>query len=362
MGDTRTVIDPSMFGPLWNEKESKVENIQDGRMDSLLFTILPELLGTAQFRCFQVGRNDASKVFPLLRELVDFVYFSNTSSVSLSLSFAVHVMLTGFLCLQGDGDVQRLALMTKFAYTAFADQIKEIVKLECPQSSYFKALSEKIELVPKSVLPNTSIPREMKAFWNPLVGGSLLLCMEFVGNLREGGATMDLEFQVTITLHLYNGLRKRNLIQENVFIESINKILVESKTIWPGGTCLERGSFTKNFLYSTHASPVATRKVVSFLRSVKRPSKGLVGEKASGVEVDMKQVARVIQICGIVCGSKSRTKSLPLAREWCTSYRMLMDRDFSDIAECERATIDSKVMSPQGVNAFYRPILDSLML
>jgi hypothetical protein len=98
----------------------------------------------------------------------------------------------------------------------------------------------------KPVGPLGSRTAEDHAFWNPLIGGQYLLFGTYICSIGLGSATVDTLGQLRFTLHLYNALRKRGLIQDVSFLRNIDKVYDKTKAVWVGG-CPETGSFAKQF-------------------------------------------------------------------------------------------------------------------
>lgn len=334
------------FGPSWNEKDNKAEGTRDACMDALLYyDLLPDLFYCGKYKSLLFTKKEVLRVFPLLRELRDYID-QRDAPVSIAVSFAVHAMLMGIICLQGDGDVQRLALLSKFACRKFSGQIKDLIRSEPSQSRSYQFLSENLDILANPLCGSSvPIPVELRASWNPLVGGSFLLTMEFGTNLHKGSVQMNYFLQTTITLHLYNALHKRNLIAENDWLEKLSAIMCGVKTIWAGGTCPDQGSFTKNFLCSTSASPMAAKKATHYLYSEMMHTRSSVQEDTNGAP----SWTRVKELCDFAYDFGSRKCPTPHAREWSGSYRMLMERDFTGIPGCERESVDSEIMSRRGV-------------
>jgi hypothetical protein len=73
----------------------------------------------------------------------------------------------------------------------------------------------------------------------------LLLFGTHICSIDLGSAAVDTLGQL-FTLHLYNALRKRGLIQNVSFLRDIDKVYDETKAVWVEGLP-EIGSFAKQF-------------------------------------------------------------------------------------------------------------------
>ena len=84
----------------------------------------------------------------------------------------------------------------------------------------------------------------------------------YICSIGLGSATVDTLGQLRMTLHLYNALRKRKLIQDVSFLRDIDKIFDKTKAIWVGGRP-ETGSFAKQFYMAWGMSIAKANRLAS---------------------------------------------------------------------------------------------------
>jgi hypothetical protein len=261
------------MGPLWNAERNKAVGTADACMDDLFFRIIfPEWVSKVQDGTYKyIAKGMLPKIFPWFQEFID-CYERGDQAIPLSSSFAVHTMLTGIVCLQGDGDILRIALASKNASKTFFGQIwgvfdSEHAALKKDDDELRQRFHHKMSTLEMVSRPIYDVPMttELHSFWNPLAAGSFLLNLSLAESVFPGAAMLDRQHQAVTSLHLYHALRERNIVDEIPALSYIDSILQDSKAIW-GVEKPSKGSFVKNFFIGVGHSLSASAKAADFVR------------------------------------------------------------------------------------------------
>jgi hypothetical protein len=308
---------PGWFGPLWHETKSPARQIR-GDMDQYLAgDLLPELVELCKHFPFK-SIPHRKELIPLLDMLYCHLQNSKDAPIPIALSFGFHLILTANLALQGDGDIARLAIGAKASYNKLFAQLDEQAASKYPMAPSFISninLFRVLKCMGDPIGPPSTNTSELNAFWNPVMGGSFLLFGTYLCSIGLGSVTIDAYGQLRFVLHLYNALRKRSMVEELQFLESLQKTFARSKAIWVGG-CPNQGSFVKQFWLAwgmSHAE--ATRR--SELKNCDAPQ-GLP-------RVEIRKMDAI------------------LPEQFSASYRLLVMRDFSgEDADCSITHVSAK--------------------
>ena len=250
-------------GDVWIEDEVPAKKIR-GDLDQLLSSeILPELIAWCDYRISPIG---CIRSLPYIKELLPLVHLMRTHveklfdenknnrllPVPISLTFGIHALLTSIFELQGCGDVKRLAKFTKASFNTLFEQIEDVSNSDFAKQAYtfgetVSSLASCKNFV-RSAGPPASATSEQHAFWNPVVGGQLLLFAVYSINICVGSAKVSGVGQLHLTLHLYHALKESKLIgdDEGPFLKMLDGIFDKTRKIWMGSRPIN-GEFEKKF-------------------------------------------------------------------------------------------------------------------
>jgi hypothetical protein len=263
---TKLTAIPGYWGSMFHEGSNPARRIR-GDMDELLACdILPELIELCKRAPIRSLPNSMA-LMPVLDLLARQIRNGNESPIPVSLTFGLHALLTSIMVLQGDGDLARIATYSKGSYNKLFAQLQDESQSEAqntPVFYYNVNLFKQVVDFGKPVSPPGSRTAEDHAFWNPLIGGENLLYGTYICSIGLGSATVDTLGQLRFTLHLYNALRKLELIQDVPFLKDIDKVFDKTKAVWVGGRP-ETGSFAKHFYLAWGMSISEANRLASIL-------------------------------------------------------------------------------------------------
>jgi hypothetical protein len=275
--DTKLQGIPGYWGSMFNEGSNPARRIR-GDMDELFATdIIPELIELCKRAPIRNLPNRMALI-PVLDLLSDQLRNGKESPISVSLTFGCHALLTSIMVLQGDGDLARIATYSKRSYNKLFAQLQEESESSEVRNTpiFYRSVNNYKGVVnfAKPVGPPGSRTAEDNAFWNPLLGGEYLLYGTYMCSIGLGSSTVDSLGQLRLTLHLYNALRKRELIQDVPFLGDIDKVFDKTKAIWVGGRP-EAGSFAKQFYMAWGMSIVEANRLASTQRRGDVPTESI---------------------------------------------------------------------------------------
>ena len=252
------------FGQMWHEDSLPARRIKGDLDEVFAADILPEMIAWCR------GTHSPIKMLPHREQLLTLLHvFANyiekafdkrnrrdlVIPIPISLSFGFHTVLTSLIQFQGDGDICRLAEITKRSFDKLFQQLEDILKSAIPNTADFyhnlKVCKQLAHMV-KPIGQPSSKTSEMHSFWNPVIGGQFLLFATYVCSIGLGSACVDNMSQLRFTLHLYNAFQDQNLINQSKesLLEVLSKVFMKSKEIWVGGRP-NRGRYKSNFSLSS---------------------------------------------------------------------------------------------------------------
>ena len=191
---------------------------------------------------------------------------------SFALIFALHAMLMSIFELQGDGDISRIRDLAKNSFDRFMSQAGEHLELDIPCPSKREACLQVITSLKRVTEPSddadfsqthslTSEDLHNLLIWNPMSAGMLLAYTNIFISLSGGFYAMSLNEDLSVVLHLYNALKRRNLVDDDLpLLADIDRYFEKSKSIWNGWEKPDQGKF----VYRLHLSMGATHEMAVY--------------------------------------------------------------------------------------------------
>ena len=255
-----------VLGDLWIEDEVPAKRVRGDLDEFLVSGVLPELVFWCMYGYSPLkllpNNKELLTMMSLIRAHVEKNFNKSGENlqlpVSISLTFGLHVMLISIFTLQGNGDVKRLAKCTEKSFKKMFEQYDEASKSYVVQNIPIirskMATFKKLQYMVKPLGTPVSDKSEQYAFWNPVVGGQLLLFATYSINLALGATVVDCIGQLRITLHLYNALKENELIQddEGLLVKLLHNVFEKSRVIWVGSRSV-KGEFEKKYIISAGA-------------------------------------------------------------------------------------------------------------
>ncbi len=251
---------PGVWGRSFDENSSPARRVM-GDLDELLVCyMVPDLLLTCKSQPLEY-LSDRTHLITVLDLFGQHLRGDRTKPMPAALAFGLHAILMSVFVLQGDGDLARIAAYSQQSHSILYEQLQTIS--DCSKSpentplfyenlqTYggLSMLAKPIKARLDSLRQVDPVKAEMFAFWNPLIGGEVMLYSTYMCSLGMGAASVNSIGQLRFVLHLYNGLRLRDTSLRIPLLEKLDNVFKESETIWVIGMP-ERGSCCKNFLMS----------------------------------------------------------------------------------------------------------------
>lgn len=330
---------PDRIGPSWNETEGMAKSSSDPCMDELIWRqIMPELVSISHRNAQYLPTDDFSRAFPVLRCLRDWTE-GGDRPVPLSVTAGFHALVLGIFHLQGEGDVENIARVSKMVYDNFNAKVKAQVQTD---AHYMKdALNRAVavnELIVKPTLDTVPPNTVLRALWNPLLAGCNILYLALVGSLRNGAHTVDNYFQARICAHLHHALAERDLIKPSLVFDAIFDLMQTSKLVWPTSDKPKQGSFTKTFMLAMGDTLTTASKMVDVIKLDRQVmGESLAKELAEHddwvrQDVESMQLRLIHSIRGIHKQRKSASTTAIDPTALCRVYKYIFDRSFDDVS------------------------------
>ena len=273
----RKTIRWDAMGPDWDEDTNPADGTADARMDDFYYrTFYQQWFSHTRFGAdkYKLIFQDAlPRIFPLLQGFLD-TLDRRDADIPLSYSIAVHAMTTAIICVQGNGDVKRIASVSKRATQTFNHQISGLIDCKVvDMTDNIDCVLKKVKMFEEVTKPTLnhihSAPADLLGSWNPLVAGSLLMQTSYMNSMRFGIPAMNTNNQAVSTMHILNALSVRKLIDVNKIplMDILDTALEGSKPIWGDGKP-PLGSFTKYFFISIGTSLSASATISKFVTSM----------------------------------------------------------------------------------------------
>lgn len=345
----------SVQGPLWDEQHNLAKSTSDPCLSRLIFgqigkTLLFRALKSECVETFcslelwqRYRPNDYRKVisvtksgglqdydtvpplafFPIFRELFMFVNEKqDEKGIPITLTCCFHAMALGFLYLQGNHDVQRIALESKTAVDCSRKQFLA--------SSFIDSGDAEDLGFTNSHLP---LPALLHTYWNPFLAGNFLLYTAYIKSARMGAIYLDkcTGLGSHICLHLFNALRNRGLLSDtNSFIEVFASALSKSRGMWPS-EIPSRGLFSKTFaLVIGYRSDVIREVHQTTHDKLFRPNKKQRADAATELELASK---RIFFCWGFARFQTAKKKNAIQPSDMFKSFKYFVERDFFDVQD-----------------------------
>ena len=211
------------------------------------------------------GNKGGTLCTTLFRDFIGFRTKQERGS-EFALVFGCHALAYGASVLSVGNHTKRIAVLSKLTLDKFEMRLHELQNTS--YVSHLERMKPGLMKALKSLHYVTSLPPEYRgwkqAFWNPLFAGSTLLTLVFHSNMGNGYGTCDLLMQTRFTLHLYNALRQRNMIQAIDVLDKVESALGTNEAVWPTGKP-PTGGFLKSFLSANGSSSRLADIYVDFL-------------------------------------------------------------------------------------------------
>ena len=318
------------FGKSWDETRTGLaKRISQDMNDLLTFDILP-ILVIATCGDIWDGLPHQDELLPLFSLLRTYAR-DPKKSVSWALAFAVHTILTSIFEVQGSNHVHGIAEVAESCFNTYfeqfvsADQAYEDIAQPRHLAKILKAFHNLKEMVEAPTL-NPSREQILRGLWNPFCAGNFLGYVAYYSNLEHGSIMVDNVAQLRMILHLYNALKDVGLapLDSQGFLESLDTIFQSSKMVWRGSKPT-RGSFVLGwwnaFGRSEDARQFSDEAAARFARVQHTPSK--VSRRRRLQETPRRLIFNEP-------GDLSK------------SYRRIVNRDFSDVADKFHKTAEQK--------------------
>jgi hypothetical protein len=312
--ETKLVPVEGWFGSTWDEQGNQARCIR-GDMDQYVAgEVLPELISICTHFPFKRIPN-TSELMPLLDALYQYIHNDLGRPVPIALTFGIHALLTSVVALQGNGDVTRLAVSAKASFNKLFLQLDEAAASKYPTHFTYRMnldLFRQLRVIASPVMRAGTRTSELNAFWNPVVGGSLLEFGIYLCSINLGASTVDSFGQLRFVLHLYNAMKQRKIVGEVRLLERLDRTFAKTKAIWVAGRP-ERGSFVKHFFLAWGMSQAKA---------------SMLGEEARrnvGFPTKLPET----------CRSSSRDLVPILPQNFSASYPLVVMRDFSNAADAD---------------------------
>ena len=248
---------PGFFGSPWHP--GRARKLRD--LDELLMTkILPQWVAMCRHGILQRDlprQDELCPLFVLIREYVR----EPEKSVSWSVSFAIHSLLTAILETDTIADkllsVNRNVFDNYFANVTWSHDIAKQEPDNVDGSTWQK------NMVMTLFMENLGLPVFGEwTLWNPLCGGTIFSYLTYFSNLEGGCALVDCHAQLRIVLHLFHALLVRGILHrgEIPLLDLIYDGFQKSKGVWEGGLP-RKGEFVQRFWICFGASSTFAKEM-----------------------------------------------------------------------------------------------------
>ena len=350
-------LDVPIIGPKWDEYCNRAEGITDARMDDFFFRIVFQswfnhVRSPRYEKIFELAfQGMVPRFLPFLSGLIHYVR-NIDSPVPFSFTLSVHAMLTGVLCLQGDDDINRIALVSKKASETYYEQIQWLIDNDTTiftERQLIRMRNDK--LISQPAFNDYPEDTKLLSFWNPLIAGSILSQITYLNSVQLGSEMMSLNNQADTVMHLFNALKLRNLVNDNEldFLNLVDIALQDSKAIWGAGKPTT-GDFSKHFFVASDIPLDASAKMSDFVKSppwymIRDGLEGASEQKHAEInqfmraqitaENDIRLTRLDILLCfrGMFKRGSRQGERLIQPEDISTSYRYVVQRDFSGSVE-----------------------------
>jgi hypothetical protein len=263
----------------WNEHDKKAKKIQHDLDQFLIGDALPTLVSMCLEGMLSIDLPQEGELLSFFSELKS--YLKNPlKSLSWSTAFAVHLLLTSVLQVQGQDDIQTIGMEARNCFDRYMEQINWVnahgtvstlslgVEGERPQPwPVTMANLKKINFLfrphtfPAELTQADRELQTMLACWNPLCAGSFMLYTMYFCNLGGGVGMVDYMWQLRMVLHLFNAFRCHKVIRpgEVELLDWLHQQFLESKSIWEGGIP-GKGQLTYRWRLAVGHTPTDARR------------------------------------------------------------------------------------------------------
>ena len=187
------------------------------------------------------------------------------TSTDFATVFAVHSLVYGIYALQNER--KRIAVLSRLTFHKFMAQIEDLPMIASETSFQ----QNKIMQVYRALSFRSK--DAVAAFWNPLFSGCALSVVAFSCNMGRGYCASGIGgLKTRIVLHLYNGLRKRNMICNLDLLEKMHMIFFKSSEAdWPTGVIPDKEGFLKSFCLAMGDRSRVVNQYIDFLKKDQAP-------------------------------------------------------------------------------------------
>jgi hypothetical protein len=312
---------PGFFGEPWDETRNMAKTIAKDFDSLLLGDVLPHLLSMCSSGMLSTSLPYENELLPLFVHLRKFVK-NPRKPISWTLAFSVHAVLTSIYDVQGENCVGRLGDIARAAFQLFMDQLQNCINRVdmVPTTKAWKhnlGIMHQLRWLVATPIQGTP-ESEYRALWNPMCAGTFLGCLAYFVNLDFGSAMVDSSKQLSIVLHLFNGLVRHGLFPrgELPILDLLHSRFANCKAVWEG-PLPERGEFVKRFwIVYGFSIPLA----------ISKSEQTKAHWRQSGSAADLMSNGRITKV-----DSRSVTPIKPEALA--TSYRRICLHDFTSAVD-----------------------------
>ena len=279
--------------------------------------ILPKFITI--FRLGILGKTDlpmVGEIAPIWLNLRDYVAHPE-KSVSWSLAFSVHAMLTAIL--ETDQITETLMSLSENAFQKFFTQVKWASELlQNEPNSCIKDPTFIHNIVTVLFLENLSLPVSAKrAIWNPLYAGTIFSYLSFFGNMEAGCSLVDNHAQLRVVMFLYHGLLLNGIVEKGQipFLDIMYASFKNSRAVWEG-ELPRRGELVQRFWICFGLNHVDSRTMAEEAREM----------------YDSSILARADEAGASFSGRRRRMNPIR-PEEISKSYRRVCNNDFHDVVD-----------------------------
>lgn len=234
----------------WNETSNPASKIR-GDMDGIIVKCFLPLIDTWRFHHDPVPRE--KELLPLVSLIR--TWSQDLVDTPLSVAFSFHLIVTSIFEIQGNGDIESIARIAKSAFEEqFLNQCQQQMGSSVPSPNLRKAFLKQILETKKLTEEASDVLKDpedsLMVFWNP-VCASMFLTYTTLGSSIEGGGRCMMNDcnQTLMVLHLYNALKQKGLVDEDLpLVSTIDEHFGQVKRIWNGWAKPEPGKFVYRFM------------------------------------------------------------------------------------------------------------------
>lgn len=239
--------------PMWHEKDNPATAIC-GDMD----TTVPQSMLLLTLCVWTGHALDHEKELLPLVHLFRHWFPHDRKCISFTHAFAAHMIAASLFEIQGDDDVATIADLAQTYVRKYTSQLLDVKDYDRTefQPQYQVLVSSLNEIltvdppVDQDIIftEETTKRCEPVAIWNPVCSAMIVQYVTLGPSFLVGNNAMDMRGQTRSVLHLFNALKQRRLVDDNLpVISTIDKYFGSSKAIWNGWGKPERGKFTYRF-------------------------------------------------------------------------------------------------------------------